>query len=109
MPNDSLPAEPARRSYTLHGQRSPAPPLHPGLHVVATPIGNLSDVTLRALTTLSAADLVVCEDTRITSRLTSHYGIDATLLAYNDHNAPRVRPQILERLAQGAAVALVSD
>jgi 16S rRNA (cytidine1402-2'-O)-methyltransferase len=96
-------------SYLLHGQRLTAPSLLPGLHVVATPIGNLSDITLRALTTLAAADLIVCEDTRVTSRLTNHYGIDAQLLAYNDHNAPRVRPQILERLSNGQGVALVSD
>jgi 16S rRNA (cytidine1402-2'-O)-methyltransferase len=96
-------------SYLLHGQRLAAPSLLPGLHVVATPIGNLSDITLRALTILAAADLIVCEDTRVTSRLTNHYGIDATLLAYNDHNAPRVRPQILDRLSKGQGVALVSD
>jgi 16S rRNA (cytidine1402-2'-O)-methyltransferase len=99
----------AERSYLLHGQRLSAPSMIPGLHVVATPIGNLSDITLRALTTLAAADLIVCEDTRVTSRLTNHYGIDAHLLAYNDHNAPRVRPQILERLTSGQGVALVSD
>lgn len=97
------------QNYLLHGQRLAAPSLLPGLHVVATPIGNLSDITLRALTTLAAADLIVCEDTRVTSRLTNHYGIAAQLLAYNDHNAPRVRPQILERLASGQGVALVSD
>jgi 16S rRNA (cytidine1402-2'-O)-methyltransferase len=101
--------EPRRRSYTLHGQRLIAPPLAAGLHVVSTPIGNLSDITLRALTTLAAADVVVCEDTRVTSKLTQHYGIDASMIAYNDHNAPRVRPQILDRLASGAAIALVSD
>ena len=99
----------AGRHYLLHGQRQQAPHLAPGLHVVATPIGNLGDITLRALMTLAAADLVVCEDTRVTSRLTQHYGISASLQAYNDHNAPRVRPHILEQLAGGAAVALVSD
>lgn len=105
----SLVDAPAGRHYLLHGQKLQAPLLAPGLHVVATPIGNLGDVTLRALTTLAAADLVVCEDTRVTSRLTQHYGINASLQAYNDHNAPRVRPQILARLAAGEAVALVSD
>ena len=105
----SLVEAPAGRHYLLHGQKLQAPHLAPGLHVVATPIGNLGDVTLRALMTLAAADLVVCEDTRVTSRLTHHYGINASLQAYNDHNAPRVRPQILERLAAGQAVALVSD
>jgi 16S rRNA (cytidine1402-2'-O)-methyltransferase len=97
------------RGYTLHGQRLLAPALAPGLHVVSTPIGNLADVTLRALTTLAAADIVVCEDTRVTSRLTGHYGITARFFAYNDHNAPRMRPQILGRLQSGQAVALVSD
>ena len=105
----SLVDTPAGRHYLLHGQKLQAPHLAPGLHVVATPIGNLGDVTLRALTTLAAADLIVCEDTRVTSRLTQHYGINASLQAYNDHNAPRVRPQILARLAAGEAVALVSD
>jgi 16S rRNA (cytidine1402-2'-O)-methyltransferase len=99
----------AERTYLLHGQRLTAPSLQPGLHVVATPIGNLSDITLRALATLAGADLIVCEDTRVTSRLTNHYGVGASLLAYNDHNAPRVRPQILERLTSGQVVALVSD
>jgi 16S rRNA (cytidine1402-2'-O)-methyltransferase len=102
-------SESRRRAYALHGQRLAAPPLAPGLHVVSTPIGNLADVTLRALTTLAAADLVVCEDTRVTGRLTSHYGIATSLIAYNDHNAPRMRPQILARLFAGEAVALVSD
>lgn len=84
-------------------------PIAPGLHVVATPIGNLADVTLRALTTLSAADLVLCEDTRITRRLFDRYGIKTPLLAYHDHNAAAVRPKMLARLGEGAKIALVSD
>jgi 16S rRNA (cytidine1402-2'-O)-methyltransferase len=84
-------------------------PIAPGLHVVATPIGNLADVTLRALTTLSAADLVLCEDTRITRRLFDRYGIKTPLLAYHDHNAAAVRPKVLARLGEGARIALVSD
>jgi 16S rRNA (cytidine1402-2'-O)-methyltransferase len=84
-------------------------PIAPGLHVVATPIGNLADVTLRALTTLSAADLVLCEDTRITRRLFDRYGIKTPLLAYHDHNAAAVRPKVLARLGEGAKIALVSD
>jgi len=83
--------------------------LAPGLHVVATPIGNLTDVTLRALETLRAADLVLCEDTRVTSKLLDRYHLRPTLLAYHDHNAAAVRPKILEKLATGAAIALVSD
>ncbi|HEV2000482.1 MAG TPA: 16S rRNA (cytidine(1402)-2'-O)-methyltransferase [Xanthobacteraceae bacterium] len=86
-----------------------AGPLAPGLHVVATPIGNLADVTLRALTTLSAADLVLCEDTRITRRLFDRYGIKTPMLAYHDHNAASVRPKVLARLGEGAKIALVSD
>jgi 16S rRNA (cytidine1402-2'-O)-methyltransferase len=83
--------------------------LAPGLYVVATPIGNLSDITLRALDTLAAADLVLCEDTRVTRKLLDRYAIKASLLAYHDHNAETVRPRVLARLAEGAAVALVSD
>ena len=80
-----------------------------GLYVVATPIGNLTDVSLRALSVLASADLVLCEDTRITSRLLDRYGLNSSLLAYHDHNAAEVRPKVLARLAEGASVALVSD
>jgi 16S rRNA (cytidine1402-2'-O)-methyltransferase len=83
--------------------------LAPGLHVVATPIGHLGDITLRALAAIAAADLVLCEDTRVTRKLLDRYGLAPPLLAYHDHNAAEVRPRILQRLAQGAAVALVSD
>lgn len=81
----------------------------PGLHLVATPIGNLRDITLRSLDTLAAADIVVCEDTRVTGKLLAHFRIDAAMLAYNDHNAPRQRPKILAALGAGKIVALVSD
>lgn len=83
--------------------------LAPGLHVVATPIGNLGDVTLRALATLKSADLVLCEDTRVTHKLLDRYGLRPKLLAYHDHNAASVRPKILKELQAGGAVALVSD
>ncbi|MGE0212806.1 MAG: 16S rRNA (cytidine(1402)-2'-O)-methyltransferase [Parvibaculaceae bacterium] len=86
-----------------------APPIAPGLHLVATPIGNLWDVTLRALQTLAAADAVYCEDTRVTSRLLQRYGIETRLRTYHDHNATRTRPQMLAALAEGQALALVSD
>jgi 16S rRNA (cytidine1402-2'-O)-methyltransferase len=102
-------APPAGRRYLLKGQAIDAPPLAPGLHVVATPIGNLRDITLRALETLAAADLIACEDTRVTRKLIDHYGITAPLTPYHEHNAGAARPKILARLAQGAAVALVSD
>ena len=99
----------ARAVFTIDGHEIAARPLAPGLHVVATPIGNLGDITLRALSTLAAADLIACEDTRVTAKLTRHYGIHAPLLAYHDHNAEKQRPKIMERLERGEAVALVSD
>jgi 16S rRNA (cytidine1402-2'-O)-methyltransferase len=76
---------------------------------VATPIGNLEDVTLRALAVLGAADAIACEDTRVTAKLLARHGITAPLLAYHDHNAERMRPLVLARLRQGETIALVSD
>jgi len=83
--------------------------LAPGLHVAATPIGNLGDVTLRLLDALAAADLVACEDTRVTEKLLGRYGIAAKLLPYHEHNAAAMRPRLLAALAAGQAVLLVSD
>lgn len=80
-----------------------------GLYVVATPIGNARDVTLRALDVLKACDVIACEDTRVTSKLLAIHGISRPLVAYNDHNGPQMRPAILARLDRGEAVALVSD
>lgn len=81
----------------------------PGLYIVATPIGNLKDITLRALDILNGADLIVCEDTRVTGKLLSHYGIKVATLSYNDHNAQSRRPRIMRALTSGKRVALVSD
>jgi 16S rRNA (cytidine1402-2'-O)-methyltransferase len=86
-----------------------APPLSAGLHLVATPIGNLRDISLRALETLAAADVIACEDTRVTRKLLGHYGIAVPLTPYHEHNAAAVRPKLMARLAAGEAVALVSD
>jgi 16S rRNA (cytidine1402-2'-O)-methyltransferase len=80
-----------------------------GLYVVATPIGNLGDISLRALRTLAGADVVACEDTRVTGALLHRYGISRPLLSYHDHNADERRPEILARLAKGQVVVLVSD
>ncbi len=80
-----------------------------GLHIVATPIGNLGDVSLRALATLAAADTILAEDTRVTRRLLDRYGLTTPLEAYHEHNAERVRPALLARLREGAKLALVSD
>jgi 16S rRNA (cytidine1402-2'-O)-methyltransferase len=95
--------------YTAFGLRAEARPLEPGLHVVATPIGNLRDISFRALETLAAADLVVAEDTRVTKTLLAHYGVSTPLIAYHEHNAQIIRPHLLARLAAGAKLALVSD
>jgi 16S rRNA (cytidine1402-2'-O)-methyltransferase len=84
-------------------------PLEPGLYVVATPIGNLRDITLRALDVLSRADLVLAEDTRVTGKLLSAYGLSAKLERYDEHAAERTRPKALAALASGGRVALVSD
>jgi len=97
------------RSFTALGARTIADPIEPGLHIVATPIGNLGDVTLRALQTLAGADLIACEDTRVSRKLLDRYGIVTPLTPYHEHNAAKARPVLLQRLAEGAAIALVSD
>ena len=84
-------------------------PLAAGLYVVATPIGNLADISLRALAVLSRARLIAAEDTRHSRKLLSNYNISAELTAYHDHNAARERPKLLARIEAGDAVALISD
>ena len=96
-------------SFTAFGVKAEAEPLGAGLHVVATPIGNLRDISLRALSTLAAADVVLAEDTRVTKVLLAHYGISTPLMAYHEHNANEMRPKVLARLASGGKLALVSD
>src|ERR1700694_5014824 len=105
---EGLPS-PSERTFSVAGHTLAAPKAVPGLHLVATPIGNLGDITLRALETLAGVDIIACEDTRITRRLTERYAITAQLKPYHEHNAALARPKILERLAQGASIALVSD
>jgi 16S rRNA (cytidine1402-2'-O)-methyltransferase len=97
------------RVYRIEDREFTARALAPGLYLVATPIGNLGDVTLRALATLAAADLIACEDTRVTVRLLERYGIRGALTPYHDHNADAARPKILARIRDGGTVALVSD
>ncbi len=96
-------------SFLLAGHEIAAPAVAPGLYLVATPIGNLGDISLRALGVLAAADVIACEDTRVTRRLTEHYGISTRLTPYHDHNAAEARPKILARIAAGEVVVLVSD
>jgi 16S rRNA (cytidine1402-2'-O)-methyltransferase len=95
--------------YDLGGHTIDVPRLAAGLHIVATPIGNLGDITLRALAALAGADLIACEDTRVTRKLLDRYAIATPLTPYHDHNAAQARPKLLRRLADGAAIALVSD
>lgn len=108
-PSPAGPAPVRARSFTIAAQRMEAPALPGGLYLVATPIGNLGDITLRALQTLAASDVIACEDTRITRRLTERYAIDVPLTPYHEHNAEAARPKLLRHLAEGAVVALVSD
>src|SRR5271154_2166105 len=105
---DGQPEAPAR-TFSLVEVTLVAPRPVGALYLGATPIGNLGDITLRALETLAGVDVIACEDTRITRRLTERYAIAALLKPYHEHNAALARPKILERLAQGASIALVSD
>lgn len=84
-------------------------PLAPGLYLVATPIGNLADISLRALAVLARADLIAAEDTRHSRKLLSHFGIKGELTPYHEHNAVKERPRLLARLRAGFSVALISD
>ncbi|MCI5045539.1 MAG: 16S rRNA (cytidine(1402)-2'-O)-methyltransferase [Aquisalinus sp.] len=83
--------------------------LQPGLYVTATPIGNLKDITFRAVDVLRQADVILCEDKRVTAKLCQAYEIKTPLSAYHDHNGEIVRPKILDRLRNDQAIAIVSD
>jgi 16S rRNA (cytidine1402-2'-O)-methyltransferase len=95
--------------FTAFGLAAEAEPLPHGLYVVATPIGNLKDVSFRALATLAAADAVLAEDTRVTKTLLAHYGITTPLIAYHEHSNDAVRERMIHRVREGQALALVSD
>ena len=107
--NTSEAQDAASRGFSIDAHRLVVPKAAPGLYLVATPIGNLGDITLRALQTLAGVDVIACEDTRITRRLTERYAITAQLKQYHEHNAEAARPRILEALGAGGSVALVSD
>jgi len=83
--------------------------LAPGLYLVATPIGNLEDITLRAIRVLKQADLIACEDTRQTQKLLNHYGIETGAISYHEHNEASRAAELIEKLAKGARIAVVSD
>ena len=95
--------------YAIDGATFPGKPVEAGLYPVATPIGNLSDMSLRALDVLAGADLIVCEDSRVTAVLLDRYGIRKPLAIYHEHNAVRERPRLLAMLRGGMRLALVSD
>ncbi len=110
MNNEDATAEGGKqRGYRLHNMTVPARPLEPALYLVATPIGNLGDITLRALETLAGADVLACEDTRVTRVLLDRYGIQNRPYAYHEHNADEAGPRLLAALEAGKSVALVSD
>jgi 16S rRNA (cytidine1402-2'-O)-methyltransferase len=96
-------------SYLLAGSSVTARPLEPALYLVATPIGNLGDITLRALETLAAADIVACEDTRTSRVLLDRYGIRTKTVSYHDHNQAVAGARLIETLQQGKSVALITD
>ncbi|MCV3239537.1 16S rRNA (cytidine(1402)-2'-O)-methyltransferase [Mesorhizobium sp. ZC-5] len=98
-----------RRTYMIGQTEIVARPLEQALYLVATPIGNLADITLRALETLAGADIVACEDTRVTRVLLDRYGIRQRSTAYHEHNAAEAGPRLIEALSSGRSVALVSD
>jgi 16S rRNA (cytidine1402-2'-O)-methyltransferase len=106
-PHDAGPQ--ARPEPTHSGPRSKPSAVPAGLSIVATPIGNAADITLRALEVLAGVDVIACEDTRVTSKLLAIHGISTSLTAYHEHNAARARPALIQRLKSGQTVALVSD
>lgn len=97
------------REFVVGGKTFRARPAEPALYIVATPIGNLGDISLRALEVLASCDMLACEDTRVTRVLLNHYGISRRPFAYHEHNAAEAGAKILEALAEGKSVALVSD
>lgn len=98
-----------QKTYLIGQTAITARPLDVALYLVATPIGNLADITLRALETLAGADVLACEDTRVTRVLLDRYGIKQRLTAYHEHNANEAGPKLLAALEEGRSVALVSD
>lgn len=110
--NNSKRARETTQSLTSHSQPAlviRSEPLPPGIYLVSTPIGNLRDITLRALDILSSADHIVAEDTRQSRKLLQAYGIPASLTAYHDHNAAKRAPNLVKLVKEGASVALISD
>ena len=96
-------------SFVIEGQQFKAPKIESAIYVVSTPIGNLGDITLRALQTLASVDCIACEDTRVTRKLLNRYCINKQLIPYHEHNGKKQRPKIFKLLENNKSVALVSD
>lgn len=97
------------KKFALLGASQQAVNLASGLYIVATPIGNLKDITIRALEVLAACDVIACEDTRVSRKLLAHYDIRTRLITYHEHNAEKQRPYLVDLLKEGKAIALISD
>ncbi|MAU19028.1 MAG: rRNA (cytidine-2'-O-)-methyltransferase, partial [Martelella sp.] len=95
--------------FEIAGHPIEARPLSPGLYLVATPIGNLGDITIRALETIAGCDILACEDTRVTRKLLDRFAIRKRPYAYHEHNAEKAGEKLMEALSEGKTVALVSD
>src|SRR5271154_5503449 len=98
-----------RAANSAISENSSLEKLAPGLYLVATPIGNLEDITLRALRVLKQADLIACEDTRHTQKLLNHYAIATRTISYHEHNEATRAAELVKQLQQGERVALVTD
>ena len=108
-PSREIDTEPAVADSAEPRRAAGLSKLASGLYLVATPIGNLGDLSPRAVAVLAAVDTVLCEDTRHSGRLMAHLGLKVRLEPYHEHNAAKVRPGLIEALAQGATIALISD
>src|SRR5690606_9201155 len=97
------------RSFIVASATVEAPAIEPGLYLVSTPIGNLGDITVRALQILAAADIIAAEDTRVSRVLLQRYAIGTKPVAYHDHNADVAGPRLVESIRGGRSVALISD
>lgn len=97
------------QNYTIATFKIEAKPIEPGLYIVATPIGNLGDITLRALETLAACDVIACEDTRTSRKLLDRFNIKTRTIAYHEHNAAHASEKMVTALDQGKTIALISD
>ncbi|MCY0093179.1 16S rRNA (cytidine(1402)-2'-O)-methyltransferase [Hoeflea ulvae] len=106
---DAAAAGQVARTFRVGSHDIEARPVTPGLYLVSTPIGNLGDMSLRGLETLAGADIIACEDTRVSRVLLNRYGIATRPYAYHEHNAERVGPKLMEALEAGKSVALISD